>query len=146
MCWLLYKENVFAESLEVAHETPKSRETQTEYQWNAGFKTLEVTTRLIMEMLLNFLRGSLRSFALNRILLENLKIAQVVSKRTAFCGNNTCHEDGARFEIGYFDGGCLWFTSVTPGQFETSPWLSGERFRPQSSKTTNHNHPAVNTI
>ena len=60
-----------------------------------------------MEMLLNFLRGSLRSFALNRILLENLKIAQVVSKRTAFCGNNTCHEDGARFEIGYFDGGCL---------------------------------------
>jgi len=54
---------VFAESLEVAHETPKFRETQIEYQWNSGFKALRVTTRLIMETFLNFLCGSRRSFA-----------------------------------------------------------------------------------
>jgi hypothetical protein len=30
--WRLYKGNVFAESLEVAHKTPEFRETQIEYQ------------------------------------------------------------------------------------------------------------------
>jgi len=77
-----------------------------------------------METFLNFLHGSLRSFALNRILLEkNLKIVQLVSKWTAFSRNDTGHEDGSRFESGYLDWGCLWLTSVTPGQFGTSPWL-----------------------
>lgn len=128
--WLLYKGNVFAESLEVAHETPEIRETQTEYRWNSGFKALRVTTRLIMETFLNFLRGSLRSFALNRILPENLKIVQLVSKWTAFGWNNTCQEDGSWFEPRHLDWDCLWFTSVTPGQFGTSPWLWGEHFRP----------------
>lgn len=80
---------MFAESLEVTHETPEFRETQTEYQWNSGFKALRVTTRLIMETSLNFLRGSLRSLALNRIILENLKIVQLFSKWTAFRRNNT---------------------------------------------------------
>jgi hypothetical protein len=99
------------------------------------------TTRLMKETFLNFLRGSLKSFALNRILLENLKIVQ-----PAFSGNNTCHGDGSRFESGYVGWCSSWFTSDPPGRFGASSWLWGESFRPKSSKTINHNHHAMNTI